>query len=594
MVMVLSMHHSGTSLLTRILMQAGLYGGSRSAFKLQAPKDGDVGRLDPPKYWERLDVIAATELLINRSVSDASVHLRDAKLGWLTGFAFAASSVQNVVAQEYRDQMRAVVDLLLADVANRSTALVLKEPRLSLTWPFWRPVLSDASLRPICVILHRHPMLVATGLRWRPRNRAMLLQDWLALWEKYMVGTLRACHGIAKVIVSHDALARAPAATVQETLDQLRSLGVPDLLDVEPAWLRQFLPSYNATPHSNELDDLLTVRQRRLWQFLNSAAAADDSAEFVDGDVDAMSERELAGVESYNADKFDSLRTALDAVADAERNVVVIPSNTFFSDLARNQVCSIRAVAPSVRPIALGLDDHFCDSMSGIDAACFYDRSFGVGVTDLARWTLDPSSQYMTILLLKMAYVEKAINFGYNVLLADADIAWRADARAALLRQAAANPEVDLLIQSDARRNVAEKRHWLCAGFFYMRANERTSMFMQATREIMLAFGAPDQDVWQLLLRGTGQNVKFPSEWKSARKGGKPWLDAAELGMSYVELNGTEYANGGRFFSSEDIPRERAAAIIAHANMRGFPMKVKAFQHHGLWHVDKLNCDRCL
>jgi hypothetical protein len=47
---------------------------------------------------------------------------------------------------------------------------------------------------------------VAAGLRWRPRNRAMQLDDWLALWEKYTVGTLRACDGMRKVLVSHDAL----------------------------------------------------------------------------------------------------------------------------------------------------------------------------------------------------------------------------------------------------------------------------------------------------------------------------------------------------------------------------------------------------
>ena len=30
-----------------------------------------------------------------------------------------------------------------------------------------RPVLLAASLRPVCVILYRHPLLVAAGLRWR-------------------------------------------------------------------------------------------------------------------------------------------------------------------------------------------------------------------------------------------------------------------------------------------------------------------------------------------------------------------------------------------------------------------------------------------
>lgn len=424
----------------------------------------------------------------------------------------------------------------------------------------------------------------------------MLMEDWLALWEKYTVGTLRACHGLPKVLVSHDALARSPATTVDEIFRELTRIGVPGLQPVPSDWLDTFLPPYNAVPPSPALDDSLTLRQRLLWQLFQSGDAVRDSDEFLDGDIDVMAEREQVDDDAAGnvptPRVFDTLRSALDSVADAERNVVMIPSNTFFSDLARNQVCSIRSVAPSVRPIALGFDDRFCDAMSGLDTACFYDSSFGAGVAEHQRWTLQADSEYMTILLLKMAYVEKAINLGFNVLLADADIAWRGDARAALLRQIEAEP-VDLLIQSDARRNVAEKSNWICAGFFYMRANERTSMFMQATREIMLAFGAPDQDVWQLLLRGTGQNVQFPSDWKTARKGGEPWLDAADLGLTYRELNGTEYANGGRFFGDASV-EERDAAIIAHANMRGFPMKVKAFQKHGLWHVDKINVDQCV
>lgn len=67
-------------------------------------------------------------------------------------------------------------------------ALVIKEPRLSLTYPFWHDVVDRSA---VCVLIYRHPYLVATGLRKRPRNRGMLLDEWLALWEKYTVGTFK-------------------------------------------------------------------------------------------------------------------------------------------------------------------------------------------------------------------------------------------------------------------------------------------------------------------------------------------------------------------------------------------------------------------
>lgn len=590
-VLVMAMHHSGTSLLTRVLMQMGLWAGTRDELKLQQIAADRF--VDPAKFWERFDVIEANERLVNASLAGDAIELaRQVRMGWITGWGFRASAVAPDAAASFAERMERALRVLRSGATQSDVAVVLKEPRLSLTWPFWRPLV-DAR-RTVCVLLYRHPYFVATGLRRRPRNRAMQLDDWLALWEKYTDATLRACDGVRKVLVSHDALARSPETTVQELFDALRAFGVPGLQPVAADWLRAFLPPFPAAPPTAEHDQRLSERQRTLWRHLESGAAVRDSAEFRAAAIDAMSERELAPASTPAP--FATLRAALSAVADAERNVVVIPSNTFFADLARSQVCSIRAAAPGVVPLTLGLDDRFCDAMSGLDARCFYDQSFGVGVADLARWTLDAASEYMTILLHKMAYVENAVNLGYNVLLADADIAWRGDALAALLAQWRAAPDVDLLIQSDARPNVPEKSNWLCAGFFYMRANERTSVFMRQTRELMLEFGAPDQDVWQLMLRGTGQNKRFPSAWKQMAKGGKAWLDAAELGLRYVELNSTQFANGGRFFAAagEGARELRDAAVVVHANMKGYPKKIEAFHRLGLWHLDALDVDVCV
>ena len=127
-------------------------------------------------------------------------------VGYIVGFR--ASAVADAAQRLFVERMRRVFDSLHSEASD--AAIVVKEPRLSLTWPFWRPLI--APRRSVCVVLYRHPFLVAAGLRWRPRNRAMQLDDWLALWEKYTVGTLRACDGMRKVLVSHDALARSPQA----------------------------------------------------------------------------------------------------------------------------------------------------------------------------------------------------------------------------------------------------------------------------------------------------------------------------------------------------------------------------------------------
>lgn len=77
------MHHSGTSLLTRIIMEMGAYGGQRDEFKLCSRTNVSPiptffffffccrmksKARDPAKFWERKDIIGLNELLVKTNV----------------------------------------------------------------------------------------------------------------------------------------------------------------------------------------------------------------------------------------------------------------------------------------------------------------------------------------------------------------------------------------------------------------------------------------------------------------------------------------------------------------------------------------------
>lgn len=71
-------------------------------------------------------------------------------------------------------------------------------------------------------------------------------------------------------------------------------------------------------------------------------------------------------------------------------------------------------------------------------------------------------------------------------------------------------------------------------------------------------------------------------------------------------LDEDKYANGGRYFGSKHhrekgvcfgnaalLAHALVVAVIVHANMRGFPKKVLAFQNHDMWFLDQFDVDIC-
>jgi hypothetical protein len=187
--LVLGMHHSGTSLVSNLTMMMGAFGGAVDDLLLHPD--------NPLKFWERRDVVALDEQRLVEGVEEKAA-LRYEVPEWVAyGFDGTKPAVrihetsggQNIVAK-----------------LNVRRPWVTKDPRMCLVADEWMPLL-DA---PACIIVHREPLSVANSMMIYSHN--VSLAEWASVYETYYTSALRACHGKPTVVVQHADLVADPYA----------------------------------------------------------------------------------------------------------------------------------------------------------------------------------------------------------------------------------------------------------------------------------------------------------------------------------------------------------------------------------------------
>ena len=179
-VMVLGMHRSGTSALTRVLNLTGLHLGD----EILDAREGNASG-----HWEPIRVIELNERVLaalGRTWSDP----REMPENWQ-----ANSSVKALLPE--------AILLLQQDFAPYSK-WSMKDPRLSRLLPFW---LEAAKRIPVlelsAVIALRHPWEVASSLN---RRDGLPLSQGMLLWLQHTREALRASHGLRRAVIRYEAL----------------------------------------------------------------------------------------------------------------------------------------------------------------------------------------------------------------------------------------------------------------------------------------------------------------------------------------------------------------------------------------------------
>lgn len=196
---VLGMHRSGTSSVTRLLNLAGAYFGPEGIAT-------DPNRENPKGFWERRDV---------REVCDGL--LLGGGFDWWRIADFTPDRIPETVIAEQADSFTRIVHQL-----DAHRPWVMKEPRLCLLMSLLRPALEV----PVFIHATREPLEIAESLAAR---NGFSVPVGLALWEAYTLGALAASSGQPRAHVSYAELLTDPVGVTTRLVAQLEELGVQGL-----------------------------------------------------------------------------------------------------------------------------------------------------------------------------------------------------------------------------------------------------------------------------------------------------------------------------------------------------------------------------
>ena len=185
-VLVLGMHRSGTSALTRLFNLLG----AALPERLVPPGPGN-----PLGHWEPLELVALHDTILAAAGSHV-YGLFDVAPEWFDSAAAAhfAHIVARTITRNYGAAM----------------LIVVKDPRLSLLVPIWRQALAQLDITPRYIIPFRDPYAVAASLQRREgghENAALWpLARVVLLWLRYILAAEHASRGAPRSFVSFDTL----------------------------------------------------------------------------------------------------------------------------------------------------------------------------------------------------------------------------------------------------------------------------------------------------------------------------------------------------------------------------------------------------
>jgi len=177
--LVLGMHRSGTSVLARVL---SFLGASLPRHLVPASDSNPTGHWEPARLVELHQQLLAA---LGTSWDD----WRAPQMRWQDGDAAhaIASKIPQVLDEEY----------------GTAPLIVLKDPRICRTLPFWLPTLEKAGYRTTPVIMVRNPLEVAESLRERD---GMSFEKAMLLWLRHYLDAEYATRNNARNIMSLDML----------------------------------------------------------------------------------------------------------------------------------------------------------------------------------------------------------------------------------------------------------------------------------------------------------------------------------------------------------------------------------------------------
>ncbi len=203
LVLVIGVHRSGTSVLTKGLETMGISLGDT----LISPNI-----YNEKGYWEDLDFHALNLEMLN-SFEDR--------------FRFFLSITDEEATTLCEKGFLAKASQLLRTKFSSSHHLGIKNPRFSILLPFWKRVFLACGVLPSFVIALRNPFSVAAGHN-QFKNQHPEQPLWT--WVSYLLSCLEESEGYERIIVDYDELLKKPTHQITRIAHTLRFNLNPTLL----------------------------------------------------------------------------------------------------------------------------------------------------------------------------------------------------------------------------------------------------------------------------------------------------------------------------------------------------------------------------
>lgn len=183
LVVVLGMHRSGTSVITRAMETMGAEFGDNLMPAVEGVNDKG--------FFEDLDINAVNQEILSLAGAD-----------WHCLAPIEFGKIDEASLQAIRER---AIALLSKKCRNKTFAL--KDPRISRLLPFWQPVFYSLDVRVVYVLAIRNPMSVGRSLEKRDgfsHDKSLLL------WLMHTIPPLDHTKGMQRVLVDYDKLMEAP------------------------------------------------------------------------------------------------------------------------------------------------------------------------------------------------------------------------------------------------------------------------------------------------------------------------------------------------------------------------------------------------
>ncbi len=212
LIVVLGMHRSGTSVITRGLKVMGVDLGD----KLMSPLLG----VNEKGFWEDLDVVALNTEMLN-----------SLKIDWHFLAPIQPRDVASLIENGYLLQ---AIKMLKQKTANNSQLYGFKDPRTTKLLPFWKEVFNQGQWDVNYVITLRHPLSVCQSLSQRD---GFEMEKGALLWLSHVISSFSNTVGENRILVNYDYLLQFPETELVRVAKNLQ-------LQVNFSELQQFISDF--------------------------------------------------------------------------------------------------------------------------------------------------------------------------------------------------------------------------------------------------------------------------------------------------------------------------------------------------------------